>query len=96
VYRKLDRRQWAMRWGLPMALGGAIGNLADRVRHGWVVDFIDFYWKGGANEMHWPTFNVADIAIVAGVGLMALDLFSLRKLKDPAPAPSPEAASGAA
>lgn len=95
VYRRLDRRQWAMRWGLPLALGGAIGNLADRIRYGWVVDFIDVYYKGKANEVHWPTFNVADIAIVVGVGLMALDLLSLRKLKDepaPAPAPTPEGA----
>ncbi len=97
VYRRLDRRQWAMKWGLPLALGGAIGNLADRVRYGWVVDFIDVYWKGKANEMHWPTFNVADIAIVFGVGFMALDLLSLRKMADPAPpAPATEAAGGAA
>ncbi|MEZ4296096.1 MAG: signal peptidase II [Polyangiaceae bacterium] len=85
VYRRLDRRQWAMRWGLPLALGGAIGNLADRVRYGWVVDFIDVFWKGKANEVHWPTFNVADIAIVIGVLLMALDLNLLRKMKDTEP-----------
>lgn len=81
VYRRLERRQWAMRWGLPLALGGAIGNLADRVRYGWVVDFMDIYTKRGADELHWPTFNVADIAIVVGVGLMALDLLSLRRNK---------------
>lgn len=97
VYRRLDRRQWAMKWGLPLALGGAIGNLADRVRYGWVVDFIDVYWRGQANEMHWPTFNVADIAIVFGVGFMALDLFSLRKMNDPSPQEAAtEAAGGAA
>lgn len=97
VYQRLDRRQWAMRWGLPLALGGAIGNLQDRIRYGWVVDFIDVYWKGKANEVHWPTFNVADIAIVVGVGLMALDLLSLRKSNEPAPPePAPEAAGGAA
>jgi signal peptidase II len=97
VYWRLDRRQWAMRWGLPLALGGAIGNLTDRIRYGWVVDFIDMYYKGKANEVHWPTFNVADIAIVIGVGLMAVDLLSIRKLKEPSPQPvSPEAAGGAA
>ena len=37
VYGRIDRRQWAMRWGLPLALGGAIGNLVDRIRNGWVV-----------------------------------------------------------
>ena len=95
VYQRLDRRQWAMRWGLPFALGGAIGNLQDRVRYGWVVDFIDVYWKGKANEMHWPTFNVADIAIVVGVALMALDLFSLRKVSDSASPPIAPKAAGA-
>ncbi len=88
VYGRLERRQWAMRWGLPLALGGAIGNLTDRMRYGWVVDFIDAYYKGGANEVHWPTFNIADVAIVFGVGLMALDLLSLRHAHPPAPAPS--------
>ncbi|MBK8257377.1 MAG: signal peptidase II [Polyangiaceae bacterium] len=83
VYRRLDKQQWAMRWGLPLALGGAIGNLVDRARYGWVCDFIDVYWKGKANEMHWPTFNVADIAIVVGVLLMAFDLNLLRKPKTP-------------
>jgi signal peptidase II len=66
-----------MRWGLPLALGGAMGNLADRVRYGWVVDFIDVSWKGH----HWPTFNVADIAIVIGVGLMAVDMARARGLR---------------
>ncbi len=97
VYGRLERRQWAMRWGLPLALGGAIGNLADRVRYGWVVDFIDAYYKGGANEVHWPTFNVADVAIVFGVGLMALDLLSLRHAHTDAAPPRPaETAGGAA
>lgn len=97
VYARLEKRQWAMRWGLPLALGGAIGNLADRVRYGWVVDFVDVYYKRAGNEMHWPTFNVADVAIVAGVGLMALDLLSLRHSKAPGTAPPKvEPASGAA
>ena len=93
VYGRLERRQWAMRWGLPLALGGAIGNLSDRMRYGWVVDFIDAYYKGAANEVHWPTFNIADVAIVFGVGLMALDLLSLRHAHPTEPASS--AASGA-
>ena len=49
--------------GLSLVLGGALGNLVDRVRLGHVVDFIDLHWAGH----HWPTFNVADIGIVAGV-----------------------------
>ncbi len=42
---------------------GALGNVIDRIRHGYVVDFIDFYWKG----YHWPAFNVADSAITVGI-----------------------------
>jgi signal peptidase II len=73
VYRRIHKDQWAMRWGLPLALGGAIGNLVDRIRYGSVIDFIDIYMVRGGREMHWPTFNVADIAIVVGVLLMGLD-----------------------
>lgn len=73
VYRRVRPEQTAMRWGLPLALGGAIGNLVDRIRYGSVIDFIDFYVKSGGHERHWPTFNVADVAIVVGVALMALD-----------------------
>jgi signal peptidase II len=79
VYRRLHPEQWAMRWGLPLALGGAIGNLVDRIRYGSVIDFIDVYLTYKGREMHWPTFNVADIAIVAGVMLMAIDTFAGRR-----------------
>lgn len=74
IYRRIRPEQWALRWGLPLALGGAIGNLVDRIRYGWVVDFIDVFVKSGGHERHWPTFNVADVAIVFGVGLMAIDM----------------------
>jgi signal peptidase II len=63
-----------MRWGLPLALGGAMGNLVDRIRYGQVIDFIDMYVTRGGREHHWPTYNVADIAIVAGVALMVIDM----------------------
>lgn len=67
-------------WRLPLAaralpvalmlvLGGAIGNLIDRIRFGYVVDFIDLHYAG----WHWPAFNLADSAIVVGVGLMLLE-----------------------
>jgi signal peptidase II len=79
VYRRLHPEQWAMRWGLSLALGGAIGNLVDRIRYGSVIDFIDWYGTYKGREVHWPTFNVADIAIVLGVLFMALDTFSSRK-----------------
>jgi signal peptidase II len=97
VYRRLHPEQWAMRWGLPLALGGAIGNLVDRVRYGSVIDFIDWYGMYKGREVHWPTFNVADIAIVVGVLLMALDTFVGRKARGhrepkatPPAAPPPE------
>jgi signal peptidase II len=56
--------------GLGLILGGAIGNLIDRARWGYVVDFIDVHWK----NRHWPAFNVADIGITVGVLLLILDL----------------------
>ncbi len=91
VYGRIDRRQWAMRWGLPLALGGAIGNLVDRIRNGWVVDFVHFWFKKKVGEYHWPTFNVADVWIVMGVALMAIDLFASRRVR----ASLPDEADGA-
>ncbi|WP_437493334.1 signal peptidase II [Sorangium sp. So ce1014] len=73
LYRKLHPSQIALRWGLPLVLGGALGNLVDRIRYGYVIDFIQVRFTP---TFVWPTFNVADIAIVVGVGLMAIDMFS--------------------
>lgn len=56
-------------WALAMILGGAIGNLIDRVLYGYVIDFLDFY----VGKWHWPAFNVADMAIVGGAALFILD-----------------------
>jgi signal peptidase II len=92
IYQRVYRDQTAMKWGLPLALGGAIGNLVDRIRYGWVVDFIDVSARWGGRDRHWPTFNVADIAIVIGVGLMAIDMFRTRGLHhrdEPARVPEP-------
>ena len=55
---------------LALIMGGALGNLFDRARLGYVVDFVDVFW--GAH--HWPAFNVADSAISVGVGLLILDM----------------------
>ena len=60
-----------LRWALTLILGGAIGNLIDRVRLGFVIDFIDWHYL---DVYHWPTFNVADVAISVGVGLLILDM----------------------
>lgn len=50
-------------------LGGALGNVIDRLQHGYVVDFLDFHWNG----MHYPAFNVADIGICVGAACLILD-----------------------
>ncbi len=55
-------------FALALLIGGAVGNIVDRVIRGKVVDFLDFHW--GAH--HWPAFNVADMAVVAGVALLLL------------------------
>jgi signal peptidase II len=79
LYRRLQPRQRALQWGLPLVLGGALGNVFDRIRYGHVIDFIDAH----VGEHHWPTFNVADIAICVGVGLMAVDMFTSKRGKAP-------------
>ncbi len=92
LYRRLTPDQTALKWGLPLVLGGALGNLVNRIQYNYVVDFIDVYAKWGGETHHWPTFNVADVAIVAGVGLMAIDMFTSRKPKAVAPATSADEA----
>ncbi len=93
LYGRLTPQQRALKWGLPLVLGGALGNLSDRIVRSNVIDFIDYQakWiesmnrlvakavKGWAITDHWPTFNVADIAICVGVGLMAVDMFTSRR-----------------
>ena len=68
-YHSLPDGQWLMRIALGLQLGGAIGNLVDRLRYGSVVDFIDLnFWP-----LHnWPIFNLADGSVVTGVTLLAL------------------------
>jgi len=56
-------------WALALILGGAVGNLIDRVLYGYVIDFLDFY----VGKWHWPAFNIADSAIVGGAALFILD-----------------------
>jgi signal peptidase II len=95
LYKRLQPRQRALKWGLPLVLGGALGNVFDRIRYGHVIDFIDYRadWLRKMNELiakyykqhtvtdHWPTFNVADIAICVGVALMAIDMFTSKRGK---------------
>lgn len=63
---RLARDEWLSALGLALVIGGAVGNVIDRVRLGYVVDFIEVY----AGTYYWPAFNVADSAICVGAGLL--------------------------
>lgn len=67
---KSRRLRWATAVGLSLVLGGALSNLFDRIRFGRVVDFLDVYYR----SYHWPTFNVADSAIVVGAGFLVFQV----------------------
>jgi signal peptidase II len=56
-------------WALALILGGAVGNVLDRILYGHVIDFLDFH----VNNWHWPAFNVADVSIFIGAGLFIID-----------------------
>lgn len=72
---RLNRTQTREAIGWALVLGGAIGNLIDRLVWGYVIDFLDVYY----GNWHWPAFNVADSAITVGVGLLLLDAFRTPK-----------------
>ena len=63
------QQQKLFSFSLALILGGALGNLIDRVAYGYVVDFLDFYW----DSYHFPAFNIADSAITCGAALMLWD-----------------------
>ncbi len=97
---RADERNRSTLFGLALILGGAAGNLLDRVLRGEVVDFLDLYasWRPLANwllsrfgTVHWPTFNLADSAIVVGAGLLVLDLLLPENESFPEPAPGESA-----
>lgn len=66
--RSFLTRAWEHRLALALLIGGVAGNLLDRIRLGWVTDFLDFHVGG----YHWPAFNIADASICVGVGLYIL------------------------
>lgn len=68
---KTPMRQKPLLWAYALILGGAIGNVADRINYGFVVDFLHFYYQSWS----FPAFNVADIAISIGAALLLLDAF---------------------
>ena len=74
------RAQHALeRAGFALVVVGALGNIIDRLRQGGVTDFLDLYWR----DWHWPTFNVADIAITLGAVLILAPSLPLRRRKEP-------------
>lgn len=75
---RLPREKWRESLALALVLGGALGNLYDRVLLGHVIDFLDFHIAG----KHWPAFNVADSAICIGAGLLILDSLIGRRKPD--------------
>jgi signal peptidase II len=92
---------WEHRVALGLLIGGIVGNLIDRLRLGWVTDFLHFYWR----DYHWPAFNIADSAICVGVGIYILSSLwiashplhesQLGKPSGAGPADSPKAADAA-
>lgn len=68
---RLPNRSRMLPAALMLVLGGAIGNVIDRLRFGYVIDFVDIHYQG----WHWPAFNIADSAIVLGVILLLIDGF---------------------
>ncbi len=77
---RAEREHWSSPAALALLLGGAAGNLYDRIAFGSVTDFLDFYW----GSHHWPAFNVADASITCGAALLLWNLW--RSRSRPAPA----------
>lgn len=73
MIRRLGANDLQVAVALMLVLGGAVGNVIDRVRFGYVVDFIDVYYQ----SWHWPTFNIADSAITIGAILLIMDALGI-------------------
>jgi signal peptidase II len=71
MLRRLREGETGLVTALAFILGGAIGNLIDRLIYGEVIDFLDVYWR----NYHWPAFNIADSFITIGVGIMLFFLY---------------------
>ncbi len=74
---RLQPHERVVAGGLSLILGGAAGNLIDRFLHGYVIDFVDVYYK----SFHWPAFNVADSAITIGAALLVFDALGIGRGK---------------
>lgn len=75
---RMPGKDWVGRLSVASILGGAVGNLIDRLRYGEVVDFLDVY----VEQYHWPAFNVADSAITIGV-ILLISHFAFEKKEEP-------------
>lgn len=82
--RRLKSRDGRTALALALILGGAIGNLIDRLAYGYVIDFLDVYYA----DWHWPTFNLADSAISVGAFLLILDAIFISRKQGPGRADS--------
>ena len=90
TYHHTPSTQPRVRWALMLILGGAIGNLIDRLRIGYVIDFVEWFY----GDFTWPNFNVADIGISVGLGLLVLDMILTRKSPPAEATPPPPASTG--
>ena len=77
MIRRLEAKDFLLAVGLMLILGGAAGNLLDRLVYGYVIDFIDVYYRA----WHWPAFNIADSAISVGAVILVLDALGLASRK---------------
>jgi len=75
---RLQKHETLLAVALSLVLGGAVGNLIDRLAYGYVIDFLDVYY----DTWHWPAFNIADSAITVGVMLMLLESFGFGDSKE--------------
>jgi signal peptidase II len=85
LFRKTQEAQRCLRWALMLLLAGACGNLIDRIIDGEVIDFLHLHWR---EVFHWATFNVADVLITTGLGLLIIDLFQKRPSENSPLSPS--------
>lgn len=74
LYRLPAQQRW-LSIALNFILGGALGNLSDRLLYGRVIDFLDFYW----GNLHWPAFNVADSAVCVGAIMLLIEAVFFKK-----------------
>jgi signal peptidase II len=75
IFYKTEKDDYISLISFALLLGGSIGNLIDRIRHGAVTDFLDFYFQ----QYHWPAFNVADSAITTGIFLLLFSQIFFKK-----------------